>query len=80
MAAPSTCTARAVRAYFQDGVLPPDGTRCDPELLPFDDPDDNMQGTTAYDEEEDSESRDLAMASWALSRWANWGLDRGERV
>ncbi|KAF9874959.1 hypothetical protein CkaCkLH20_07653 [Colletotrichum karsti] len=30
-AAPSICTGRAVRAYFQDGTLPKIGTVCEPE-------------------------------------------------
>lgn len=77
LAAPSTCTAKAVRAYFQDGVLPQDGTRCDPELLPFDDDTSAAAaGGTAYEESD----RDLAMASFELSRRANWGLDKGEKA
>ncbi|RMZ17181.1 hypothetical protein D0860_00615 [Hortaea werneckii] len=32
---PSVCTAKAVRAYFQSGALPPSGTTCDPDALPF---------------------------------------------
>lgn len=73
LAAPSTCTAKAVHAYFQDGVLPQDGTRCDPELLPFDTP---AAKGTAYDDAD----IDLAMASFELSQRANWGLDKGERA
>ena len=26
----------AINAYFQHGVLPPPGTVCDPDLVPFD--------------------------------------------
>lgn len=36
LAAPSTCTARHIRSYFQDGILPPVGTVCEPDKLPFD--------------------------------------------
>lgn len=36
LAAPSTCTALHIRAYFQDGVVPPPGTECEPDKLPFD--------------------------------------------
>jgi pimeloyl-ACP methyl ester carboxylesterase len=33
--APSLCTARAVRKYFQTGILPPVGTLCKPDIKPF---------------------------------------------
>jgi hypothetical protein len=33
---PSLCTAKAVQAYFGDGVLPEPGTRCEPDVDPFD--------------------------------------------
>ncbi|RVX74486.1 hypothetical protein B0A52_01612 [Exophiala mesophila] len=33
--APSLCTAKAVRSYFQTGVLPAQGTVCVPEVKPF---------------------------------------------
>ncbi|KAL4938022.1 hypothetical protein BDV06DRAFT_232195 [Aspergillus oleicola] len=32
----STCTVNAVRAYFQDGTLPEDGTFCEVDYAPFD--------------------------------------------
>ena len=32
---PSVCTARHVRAYFEEGVLPAEGTVCAPDELPF---------------------------------------------
>lgn len=32
---PSKCTARTIRAYFQDGTLPAPGTVCDADLVPF---------------------------------------------
>lgn len=35
LASPSTCTARHIRAYFQEGVLPSPGTECLPDALPF---------------------------------------------
>lgn len=34
-AAPSLCTAKAVRRYFQTGVLPAVGARCDVDAKPF---------------------------------------------
>ena len=32
---PSVCTGRAVREYFQTGILPSQGTICQPEYKPF---------------------------------------------
>lgn len=32
---PSICTAKAMRAYFQDGILPKPGTICEPEFRPW---------------------------------------------
>ncbi|ROW04783.1 hypothetical protein VMCG_04895 [Cytospora schulzeri] len=73
LAAPSTCIAKAIRAYFQDGKLPADGTTCEPELLPFDIPGHSVMGAIADDTE-------LAEASRELSLKANWALDRGQVV
>ena len=33
--APSVCTAKVVRAYFEEGTLPAEGTVCEPDELPF---------------------------------------------
>ncbi|PIL33846.1 hypothetical protein GSI_03552 [Ganoderma sinense ZZ0214-1] len=33
--APSACTARYVREYFETGTLPEEGTVCEPDVLPF---------------------------------------------
>lgn len=33
--APSLCTAKAVREYFQTGVMPKEGTVCKPDVKPF---------------------------------------------
>nr|VWO95727.1 Acyl-CoA ligase AFT1-1 (EC (AF-toxin biosynthesis protein 1-1) [Ganoderma boninense] len=33
--APSACTAGYVRAYFEEGTLPEEGTACEPDVLPF---------------------------------------------
>lgn len=35
LAAPSLCTAKYVRAYFEDGTLPEEGTVCEVDELPF---------------------------------------------
>ncbi|KAH8705956.1 TAP-like protein-domain-containing protein, partial [Talaromyces proteolyticus] len=32
---PSLCTARAIREYFQTGLVPEEGTVCEPEMKPF---------------------------------------------
>lgn len=34
----STCTARYIRAYFQNGTLPEPGTECDPNYDLFEQP------------------------------------------
>ncbi|KAG8627274.1 hypothetical protein KVT40_004757 [Elsinoe batatas] len=33
---PSNCTLAVIRAYFLDGILPEDGTVCEPDSRPFD--------------------------------------------
>lgn len=35
LAAPSLCTAKYVREYFEDGTLPEEGTVCEVDGLPF---------------------------------------------
>lgn len=35
LSSPSLCTAKHVRRYFEDGVLPEEGTVCDVDELPF---------------------------------------------
>ncbi|KIP03936.1 hypothetical protein PHLGIDRAFT_110275 [Phlebiopsis gigantea 11061_1 CR5-6] len=35
LAAPSVCTAKHVRRYFEEGVLPDEGIVCEPDELPF---------------------------------------------
>lgn len=49
--APSLCTAKAVRKYFQTGVLPPIGTKCQPDIRPFDLQGDSLQSLSAQDSE-----------------------------
>ncbi|KAL2075023.1 hypothetical protein VTL71DRAFT_8803 [Oculimacula yallundae] len=36
LSCPSRCTARTIRAYFQNGTVPPNGTICSADLVPFD--------------------------------------------
>ncbi|KAK5062512.1 hypothetical protein LTR84_004585 [Exophiala bonariae] len=53
--APSLCTAKAVRKYFQTGLLPPVGTICQPDIRPF-----NLQGDGLKDlSTKDSELLDV---------------------
>lgn len=73
LAAPSLCTAKAVHKYFQDGILPEDGSTCDPMVLPFDLPG-YETGVLSSGEAE------LAAASRELSLNANWGLDTGHKM
>ncbi|KAL8372187.1 hypothetical protein RB595_001810 [Gaeumannomyces hyphopodioides] len=35
LAAPSACTAARIRAYFQEGLLPPPGAECEADRQPF---------------------------------------------
>ena len=65
LAAPSTCTARHVRAYFQDGKLPSADTLCDADLVPFYEND----AEAATDEVDE-----LALAVRKLAMETNWGL------
>ncbi|KAG9774618.1 hypothetical protein KCU88_g5405, partial [Aureobasidium melanogenum] len=37
--APSLCTAKAIRRYFQTGVMPQPDTRCQPDIKPFEEQD-----------------------------------------
>ncbi|KAI3397104.1 hypothetical protein diail_11247 [Diaporthe ilicicola] len=67
LAAPSVCTAKAVRAYFQTGALPRDGAVCEPETLPFDLPGHSIAGAS-------DEDRELAEASRQLSTRASFGM------
>ncbi|KAF6806148.1 TAP domain-containing protein [Colletotrichum sojae] len=43
---PSLCTAKAVREYFEDGVLPPTDTVCEPAAHPWE----NTEWDTLFDE------------------------------
>jgi hypothetical protein len=33
----SLCTARIIRSYYADGILPPKNTFCEPDEMPFTD-------------------------------------------
>ncbi|KAI5465550.1 Alpha/Beta hydrolase protein [Mariannaea sp. PMI_226] len=61
LAAASTCTARHIRAYFQQGILPPAGTECDPDYGLLDLPE---RGQAVAED-------DLASAVFRLSQEAN---------
>ncbi|KAG8159820.1 hypothetical protein KVR01_010457 [Diaporthe batatas] len=72
LAAPSVCTAKAIRDYFQAGALPRDGATCEPEALPFGLPGRTIKGAS-------EEDMALAEASRQLSETANFGLEAGVR-
>ncbi|KAF4123019.1 Proteinase [Geosmithia morbida] len=38
LSAPSSCTARTIRAYFQHGNVPPPSKKCEVDAVPFPDP------------------------------------------
>ncbi|KAK8036914.1 hypothetical protein PG991_001228 [Apiospora marii] len=69
VAAPSTCTARAIRAYFQNGTLPAPGTQCDQDFELFEDP----PSPTAAGQDDDGL---LAWAASELSRKVDLGARR----
>ena len=68
LAAPSTCSARVINAYFQNGTLPQPDTYCDQDYELFEDPP-TLQAEGAEDQ--------LALAVHKLSRTTN--LVRGSR-
>ena len=48
---PSLCTAKAVRKYFQTGILPAVGTLCKPDIKPFELERGDVEGMSAKDAE-----------------------------
>ncbi|KAK9426331.1 putative TAP-like protein-domain-containing protein [Seiridium unicorne] len=62
LAAPSTCTARVIRSYFQEGRLPQEGLECDQDWELFEDPPPLVMGAVA--------ERELGFAVRELSRKA----------
>ncbi|KAK8129356.1 hypothetical protein PG999_001736 [Apiospora kogelbergensis] len=72
VAAPSICSARAIRAYFQNGSLPVPDTHCDQDFGLFEDP----PVQTKDGQDDDS----LAFAVGALSRKANLGAPRAAGI
>lgn len=71
VAAPSTCTARAIRAYFQDGTLPAPGTHCDQDYELFEDP--SPAAAEGQDDNDDGDGGLLAWAASELSRKVDLG-------
>ncbi|KAI0105366.1 alpha/beta-hydrolase [Hypoxylon sp. NC0597] len=61
LSAASVCTARYIRAYFQNGTLPKPGTICEPDYQPFED---------MYPKG----GNELSIASYELAR-LNWGFE-----
>jgi len=60
LAAPSTCTAQTVRAYFQNGTLPEPGAECEQDYDFFQEP-----RTAAFDAS--NEDEDMAILSGAIA-------------
>lgn len=78
LAAPSTCTAGRIRAYFQDGQLPPHGTECEADRQPFGvstAPSASAEGNTPS-VVVPREAEDLADAVLKLSEKASAGVRR----
>lgn len=48
LAAPSTCSAKAIHAYFQDGTLPEPGTECPQDYELFEDPPPTVLGSDEH--------------------------------
>ncbi|KAH8203264.1 hypothetical protein TruAng_002562 [Truncatella angustata] len=63
LAAPSTCTAKVIREYFQQGTLPAPETECGQDWELFEDPPPVLEGVES--------DRDLQVAVRELSRTAN---------
>ncbi|KAH8812707.1 TAP-like protein-domain-containing protein, partial [Xylogone sp. PMI_703] len=69
LAAPSSCTASHVRAYFQDGILPVPGTKCDADIAPF-------QEVADLSKAADNGVEEIQHALWELMEvmpWTNFG-------
>ncbi|KAK7978584.1 hypothetical protein PG988_006074 [Apiospora saccharicola] len=73
VAAPSVCTARAIRAYFQDGALPAPGTYCDQDYELFGDPPSPALKVAG---QADNDDDGLAWAASELSRKVDLGARR----
>ncbi|KAK8134814.1 alpha/beta-hydrolase [Apiospora sp. TS-2023a] len=74
VAAPSTCTARAIRAYFQDGALPAPGTYCEQDYELFEDPPSPALKVAGQADNDDDDG--LAWAASELSRKVDLGARR----
>lgn len=62
----SRCTAKTIRAYFQDGTLPAEGTVCEGDLVPFEPW--NATYTTEPDVKEDHGDAELDVALMELMK------------
>lgn len=59
---PSKCASKAINAYFQDGTLPPPGTICEPDFVPFDKFDTSSVQSSSADAELDAALLNLMLA------------------
>lgn len=57
LSTPSVCTAKHIRAYIRDGVLPPEGTKCDTDYGLWDEVDDKSFKALGADASEDDQLR-----------------------
>ncbi|KAK7949077.1 uncharacterized protein PG986_009963 [Apiospora aurea] len=76
VAAPSACSARAIRAYFQNGTLPAPGTHCDQDFELFEDP---PAPAVRVEDDETDDGLALALAVSELSRKADLSGARARR-
>ncbi|KAM4060332.1 alpha/beta hydrolase fold domain-containing protein [Hirsutella rhossiliensis] len=74
IAAPSTCTAQHIRAYFQNGTLPVSGTQCEQDIGLFEDS--PLQSSTLGP----WHGRELSRAVYEFSREAAVQMLRGVSV
>ena len=91
LAAASSCTARWVRRYFREGILPGEGTVCEADGMPFGDAafpavpvspnareDQGLGRDRGVSRDNDGDSgNEVTMAVRKLSREARWGMGFG---
>ncbi|KAH9922870.1 TAP-like protein-domain-containing protein [Epithele typhae] len=68
IAAPSLCTAKHVRAYFNDGTMPAEGATCEADVLPFVG---NVRDMRAMSADDAALFYAVSALSEAVPRWGN---------
>lgn len=74
LAAASSCTARAVRSYFREGVMPAEGTVCEADGMPFGEAAFPAQDYPDADAGAEADVNGLTRTVKRLSREAGWGV------